>query len=82
MLQDILNIIKRDRLISRINIARELDIPEDLVNDGLDQLLRMGYIVEDKSDFDCESLCSGCAYASSCQKELIKTFKLADRAEK
>lgn len=79
MLQDILKIINRDRQISRTNIAKELDIPLEVVDDGLNQLLRMGYIIKQDTGQDCVVACGNCPYAKRCSKEIVKTFELSDK---
>lgn len=79
MLEDILRIIARDGYISRSMIATELDISETMVDAGIDQLLRMGYIIEEDAGEDCVTPCTNCAFAKNCSKEIVKTFKISDK---
>ena len=82
MLEAILNIIKRDGYISRSKIAEELGIDEDIISDGIDQLIRMGYLTEDTTGEDCQSFCTNCPFAKNCSKEIVKTFKLTQKGKK
>ena len=79
MLGNILKIIDRDGYISRPMLSRELGFPEEVVNDGITQLLRMGYISEEKTGEDCSSFCSGCQFAKNCSKEIVNFFKISDK---
>lgn len=79
MLEDILRIINRDRYISRSMIARELKIGEEMVDEGISQLSRMGYILEEESGEDCSTFCANCPLAKSCNKEIVKTFKISSK---
>lgn len=81
MLQDILKIINRDNYISKTMIAKELKLPLEVIEDGIDQLLRMGYIKEEKTGQDCSVACGNCPFAKSCSKEIVKTFGLGDKAD-
>lgn len=82
MLKDILKIINKENLISKTQIAKELDINIDIIEEGINQLLRMKYLVEDKTGKDCITFCSGCPYAKTCHKEILKTFKISDKGKK
>ena len=79
MLKDMLRIIKRDGYIARARIADELNISEGMVDDGMIQLLRMGYLIEEKTGTDCPTACSKCPYAKSCNKEIVKSFRISDK---
>lgn len=79
MLKDILNIINRDGFISKSKISTELNMSDELVEFGFNDLLRMGYLLEDNTSFQCEGSCSGCAYGNSCKKEIIKTYIISEK---
>jgi len=81
MLQDILKIINRDRYISRTMISKELNAPIEIINDGINQLLRMGYMIEEKTGENCATVCGNCPYAKSCNKEIVRTFKVSDKSK-
>ena len=80
MLQDILKIINRDRYISKSMIAKELNLPLEVIEDGINQLLRMGYIVEEETGQGCATACGNCPYAKSCSKEIVKTFEISSKS--
>lgn len=82
MLEAILNIIKRDGYISRSKIAEELGIDEKIISDGIDQLIRMGYLTQESTSSDCNTFCKSCPSAKSCSKEIVKTFKLTEKRKK
>ena len=79
MLENILRIINRDGYISKSMISRELDISEEMIDEGINQLLRMGYILEEKTGEDCSTLCGNCPFAKNCNKEIVKTFEISDK---
>lgn len=79
MLKDILKIINRESLISKTRIAEELNINVDIIEEGVNQLLRMGYLIEDRTGQGCITFCSGCPYAKACHKDILKTFKISDK---
>lgn len=82
MLKDILKIIDREGLISKTQIAKELELQFDIIEEGVNQLLRMGYLIEDKTGESCSTFCSSCPFAKTCHKEILKTFKISDKGKK
>lgn len=82
MLKDLLVEIKTSDYISKENIALKLDKPIELIQDGFDQLIRMGYIEEGKEINDCPSSCGGCPYARVCNRLPVNTIKLTEKGEK
>ena len=81
MLKDILRIINQKGYISRTMLAAELGFPREMVDEGLAQLRRMGYIFEEETGQNCSSFCANCPYAKSCSKEIVKTFVLSDKGQ-
>lgn len=81
MLREILSIIRETGYISKSQIAQELDSTEDLVEMGLDQLIRMGFILEEKKNTSCSSSCGSCPYAKACNKTIVRSFELAEKAD-
>lgn len=47
MLKELLVVIKESSYISKSNISKKLNISEELIEEGFEQLIRMGYIKED-----------------------------------
>lgn len=80
MLKDMLRIINRDAYISRTQLAGELNVSKEIVDDGINQLLRMGYLLEEETGEGCSTSCAKCPFAKSCNKEIIKTFKISDKS--
>ena len=83
MLKELLARIDRDGYFSKSLLARELNKSEEVIDDALSQLLRMGYLKEDESPASCSSSssCSGCAFANFCHKEVVKMYQLTDRGK-
>lgn len=81
MLKDILIIINRDGYISRSQLAKELNLPKEMIDQGISQLLRMGYLIEEETGADCVAACAKCPFAKNCGKEIVKTFKMSDRGK-
>lgn len=82
MLKDLLGVIKDSDYISKSNISERLNISEELVEEGFEQLIRMGYIKEDARGVKCDIGCGGCPYAKSCDKVPIKTIKITEKGER
>ncbi|NLY72990.1 MAG: hypothetical protein GX079_04810 [Tissierellia bacterium] len=82
MLKDILKIINEEGYISRPTIARRLNTTEDMVDQGIEKLVQMGYLTQEETGFNCATTCGSCPSAKSCGKEIITTFKISDRALK
>ncbi len=82
MLKNILKEISEAKIFSISLIANNLNISEALVEDAVEQLLRMGYIVEDMGSPTCETKCSGCSMKSLCKVVPIKTVSITDKGKK
>lgn len=78
MLKDILREINNSDHISISAIAGSLSLSEDMVKDGLDQLIRMNYLKEQISSNTCGGKCSGCA-AAHCSSTPMKTFSITEK---
>ncbi len=82
MLKELLVEIKDSDYISRANISEKLEISEELVEEGFEQLIRMGYIKEDARGIKCDIGCDSCPYARSCDKVPIKTIMITEKGER
>lgn len=80
MLTEILNIIERDGYIKKDSLAKELNITVDLVEDGLAQLIRMGFLQENATGEACTTFCANCPFANNCSKEVVKAYSLTDKS--
>ncbi len=79
MLIDILRAIKRDRLLSRPRLASELKVSEDLIDQGVQQLIRMGYLIKEETGQACVTSCGSCPYAAACGKTIVTTYRISDK---
>lgn len=82
MLVNILRIIDREGYISRSQIARELNIYKDMVAEGIDELLRRGYLVKEGGVESCSAGCAGCTAAEKCDQEVVKVFKISEKGRR
>ncbi len=81
MLKSILKEIHKARVFSIPLIAKNLNISEALVEEAIDQLSRMGYIVEDMGSPTCETKCSGCSMKSFCNIIPLKTISITEKGK-
>lgn len=83
MLMKLLKIIADKGFYSKSGIAKELNIPEILLDDMVEQLLRMGYI-EKVQNNTCSGGCAGChkTSCSSNQNSNVKFIKITEKGLK
>ncbi len=81
MLKDILQRINQEGYLSASNLARQLDTSASAVEAGVEQLVRMGYLVRDVTGRDCTVVCAGCPYAVSCSKDILTSYKITGKGE-
>lgn len=81
MLKNVLKEINDSTIYSIANISRQLNISEEMVEELVGQLIRMGYLVEDLGSTTCESTCSGCSFSSLCNKTKIKTMGITEKGK-
>lgn len=81
MIKDILREISIAKILNISKIAKKLNITEVLVEEGIQQLSRMGYVVEDKGSHSCETKCSSCPM-SSCNTIPLKTLTITEKGQK
>lgn len=79
MLKDILFAIERDKILSKTRLAREFKVTVPMIDDAIDQLLRMGYLVKEETGNDCVVSCGSCPMASQCGKDILTTYVLSDK---
>lgn len=80
MLKDVLKEISTSRILDKSDIAKKLNITEGLVEELINQLDRMGYLVQDMGSLTCESKCSTCK-ASFCTTIPVKTLRITEKGE-
>jgi ribosome maturation protein Sdo1 len=82
MLKDILKAINRDGYISKSMLSAELKTSEGMIEEGINQLMRMGYLIKEETGEDCSTFCVSCPFAKTCNKEVIRTYKISDKGLK
>ncbi len=82
MLKELLVVIKESNYISKSKISKKLKISEELIEEGFEKLIRMGYIKEDVRGIKCDVGCRSCPYSKSCEKMPIKTIMITEKGEK
>lgn len=80
MLKETLEILNKNKVFSNSILSNSLNISIEMAEDLIAQLTRMGYIKKDEAT-TCSSVCSSCAYASNCSKEVVKYYQLTDKAK-
>lgn len=81
MIKEILKEISMAKVLDTSKIAKKLNITEALVEQGIKQLSRMGYIKEDMGSYTCETKCSSC-HISNCNTTPLKTLSITAKGEK
>lgn len=81
MIKDVLKEISEARVLDISKIAKDLNITEALVEQAIEQLSRMEYIVEDMGSPTCETKCSSCPMAN-CNSTPLKTLAITEKGEK
>ncbi|QQY79824.1 FeoC-like transcriptional regulator [Keratinibaculum paraultunense] len=82
MLKKVLKEIYNSKYISKRNIAHKLNISEELVEEALIQLDRMGYIKKNDNINNCNISCNKCPYANHCNKVPLKTITITEKGKK
>ena len=79
MLKETLKLIDETNLYSDSYISKTLSISKDMAKSLVEDLIRMGYLIEDISSPTCETSCNRCPYARSCNATPVKTFKISSK---
>ena len=82
MLKETLNIIDKSNLYSDLFISEKLKVSKDMARTLVEDLIRMGYIIEDMSSPSCETSCGNYPYARACNSTPVKTYKVSEKGEK
>lgn len=77
MLTNVLNEINRLNGFSKSLISKNLDLPLEMVDDLIHQLIRMGYLNKIENPAYCEKPCSSCPYAKNCNINLVEMYQIS-----
>ncbi|WP_422487274.1 FeoC-like transcriptional regulator [Gudongella sp. DL1XJH-153] len=80
MLKEVLKEIKDAKVYSKQQISKNLGVSENVLEDMIRTLVRMGYLDEDLGSPTCETKCSGCS-VSSCNTIPLKMLSLTKKGE-
>ena len=80
MLRNILKEIYSADVFSKENISKNLDISQEMLESGVSQLVRMGYLMEEIGSPICESKCNSCAF-SRCSTIPMRMFTITQKGK-
>ncbi len=81
MLKDLLKEMSQSKIYSKKVLANKLNTNENMVNEGLNHLMRMGYIANDVIGGSCDLKCAGCPI-KTCSLNPINTLVITDKGKK
>ncbi len=81
MLKEVLKEIKEADVYSKPQIAKNLQVSENVLEDMIKTLVRMGYLEEDLGSPTCDTKCSGCS-VSSCNTIPIKMLSITEKGNR
>ena len=81
MLRKLLVAVSDSDYLSKAKLANKLGQPVSLIESGLNQLVRMGYLAEEQELQSCELLCGICPYASMCNQNPVQTMIITKKGE-
>jgi DNA-binding IscR family transcriptional regulator len=64
VLDQVLRIAAQGGIHTRRELAQRLDVSEELLQQMIDELVRMGYLKPVAGD--CDGRCAGCSFAAEC----------------
>lgn len=80
MLKDVLKSMDESGALLKSKLSKELNITEEMLEDLIEQLVRMNYLDEDLGSPTCETKCSSCPL-SSCNTTPVKMYKITSKVE-
>jgi len=66
VIEQILELIVENRIVDKRELAKQMGIQVETLDDVIDLLCQRGYLREDKGSCDESPSCSGCSQAESC----------------
>ena len=80
MLKEILQEFGDSRVFSKAKLSDNLNVSEETIEDGIEQLTRMGYLKESNTS-TCTTGCKSCPYANSCNSQVLNFYTITDRGQ-
>jgi predicted transcriptional regulator len=80
MLKDVLRSMDESGALLKSKISKDLNINESVLEDLIQQLIRMNYLQEDLGSPTCKTKCSSCPL-SSCNTTPIKMYKITPKGK-
>lgn len=81
MLKELLLEIGNCDYLSKSALASKLKKPVSLIEDGIRQLVCLGYLAEDKGLQNCDLPCGKCPYASMCNQNPLQTMTITKKGK-
>ncbi len=79
MLKEILKTIYSSGYFSNKDLAKQLDVTEDVIVDVINQLVNMGYLKREEKGAACPTACTRCPYSQSCNKDIMETYQITEK---
>lgn len=79
MIKELLIALNQADYVSKPDLAARLDQPLAMIEAGLADLIRLGYLKKDEGLPDCELPCGGCPYAKTCNQVSVKTLFITEK---
>ncbi|HZJ75898.1 MAG TPA: FeoC-like transcriptional regulator [Clostridia bacterium] len=79
MLKEILKIIYSSGYFSNRDLAKQLNVTEEVIIDGINQLINMGYLKREAKKDICPTSCTRCPYVQSCNKDIVETYQITEK---
>lgn len=80
MLKAVLRSMDESGSILKSKMSRELEISEEMLEDIINQLVRMNYLEEDLGSPTCDTKCTTCPLAS-CDSNPVKMYKITSKGQ-
>ncbi len=81
MIKELLRAVEQAAYISKPDLARRLGQPLAMIEAGLSDLVRLGYLKLDEGLASCELPCGGCPSAKTCSQVSIKTLSVTEKGQ-
>ena len=81
MLKDMLTAINKSGYLSRSKLAQELRVPEAVIDQGIANLIQMGYLIKEETGESCPTTCGSCPFAKTCGKEILTIYRMSDKGK-